>query len=82
MVQFQFGVGNHTITQSNFDNPCEPISLHSNLTALYSGFMPVAATAVTTPTYTIMINSTTPIWLYCSQAKHCQGGMVMVINEK
>jgi plastocyanin len=83
MVQFQFAAGNHTVTQSTFDNPCEPIVMNSaNTTGIYSGFMPVAAGATTSPVYTIMINNTTPIWLYCSQASHCQKGMTMVINEK
>lgn len=81
MVQFQFQAGNHTVTQSTFDNPCEPISMFTHMNGIYSGFTPVAATSTVTPTYTIMINSTTPIWLYCSQGKHCQSGMTMVINE-
>jgi plastocyanin len=82
MVQFQFMPKNHTVTQSNFDNPCEPISLHSNVTGVFSGFMPVAATDMSIPTYTILINNTNPMWIYCSQAKHCQAGMSMVINQK
>ncbi|KAF8855665.1 Cupredoxin [Acephala macrosclerotiorum] len=81
MVQFQFAPNNHTVTQSTFDAPCQPIAMNSNVTGIYSGFMPVSASATTTPTYTVMINSTTPMWLYCSQAKHCQSGMTMVINE-
>jgi len=81
MVQFQFAPANHTVTQSTFDAPCQPIAMHSNVTGIFSGFMPVKATDTDTPTYTIMINSTTPMWLYCSQGKHCQNGMVMVINE-
>ena len=82
MVQFQFMPKNHTVTQSNFDSPCEPISMHTNLTGVYSGFMPVAAADTSMPTFTILINATTPMWLYCSQGKHCQAGMSMVINEK
>lgn len=80
MVQFQFAPANHTVTQSTFDQPCQPISLNSNTTGIFSGFMPVSASATTTPTYTILVNSTTPMWLYCSQGKHCQSGMTMVIN--
>jgi hypothetical protein len=32
--------------------------------------------------FTITINDTNPIWLYCSQTQgsHCQAGMAMVIN--
>lgn len=83
MVQFQFAPNNHTVTQSTFAQPCQPIAMNMpGTTGFYSGFMPVSASSTTTPTYTIMVNNTTPIWLYCSQGKHCQNGMVMVINEK
>jgi hypothetical protein len=82
MVQFQFMPKNHTVTQSNFDDPCTPISSHSNITGVFSGFMPVSETDTSIPTYTILINATTPMWIYCAQAKHCQAGMSMVINQK
>ncbi|KAK0705568.1 Cupredoxin [Lasiosphaeris hirsuta] len=82
-VQFQFRAGNHTVTQSTFDAPCQPISMHSNLTGFHSGFQPAAASAAMgmIPTYTIQINNTNPLWLYCAQGRHCENGMVMVINE-
>jgi len=80
MVQFQFAPKNHTVTQSNFDNPCQPLSLHSDTMGVFSGFMAVSATATEIPVYTIEINATTPMWFYCSQAKHCQSGMTMAIN--
>lgn len=85
MVQFQFVAGNHTVTQSTFDQPCTPISnIMSNVTGFHSGYMPVAASSSQgeIPTYTIQVNNTTPIWIYCAQGRHCQSGMVMVINEK
>jgi len=83
MVQFQFAPNNHTVTQSTFDAPCTPINnIMQNVTGIYSGFMPVKAADTNTPTYTILVNSTTPMWLYCSQGKHCQSGMTMVINVK
>ncbi|KLU91589.1 hypothetical protein MAPG_10107 [Magnaporthiopsis poae ATCC 64411] len=83
-VQFQFMGGNHTVTQSTFDNPCTPINdFVKNVTGVHSGYVPFAASAAMgqVPVYTIMINNTNPMWLYCAQAKHCQNGMVMVINE-
>jgi plastocyanin len=82
-VQFQFHAGNHTVTQSTFDQPCQPIGQTSNVTGFHSGFLPAAASAEMgmLPTYTIQINSTGPLWLYCAQGKHCGNGMVMVINE-
>lgn len=30
--------------------------------------------------FEVKVNSTDPIWLYCTAPKHCQGGMVGVIN--
>ncbi|KAM5362978.1 hypothetical protein ACJZ2D_012252 [Fusarium nematophilum] len=84
MVQFQFWAGNHTVTQSNFDNACVPIgNINSSIQGIYSGYQPVEASANEgmIPTFTIEIQDEKPLWLYCSQGKHCQGGMNMVINE-
>ncbi|KAJ0147279.1 Extracellular serine-rich protein [Colletotrichum tanaceti] len=84
MVQFQFRGGNHSVVQSTFDNPCIPISnVNASAKGVYSGYQPVQASAAMgqIPVFTVMVNSTTPMWLYCSQGKHCQNGMVMVINE-
>lgn len=33
-----------------------------------------------TPMFMVPITDTDPIYIYCSQAQHCQQGMVMVIN--
>lgn len=92
MVQFQFWTGNHTVTQSTFDAPCAPMdpvmSQSGNGSVMTggikSGFQPVDASAPMgeIPTYSIMINDTSPLWFYCGQSTHCQGGMSMVINEK
>ena len=85
MIQFQFVSGNHTVTQSTFDAPCQPVAMNSaNVTGVYSGFQPVSASAAMgmVPTYTVMVRNTNPMWFYCSQGKHCQSGMVMVVNEK
>jgi plastocyanin len=83
-VQFQFHAGNHTVTQSTFGAPCTPIGMtNTNVTGFHSGFLPVAASAEMgmIPTYTIQVNDTNPIWMYCAKGPHCQNGMVMVINE-
>ncbi|KAI0013250.1 hypothetical protein F4779DRAFT_613778 [Xylariaceae sp. FL0662B] len=83
MIQFQFRGGNHSVAQSTFDNPCSPISQSSNMTGFFTGYQPVDASQAMgmIPTYTMMVTSMTPMWLYCTQAKHCQNGMVMVVNE-
>lgn len=82
MVQFQFAAGNHTVTQSTFDQPCQPISMHSNVTGFHSGYVPAAASAAQNQMsiFTINITNTNPIWIYCAQGRHCENGMVMVIN--
>lgn len=78
MIQFNFFPLNHSVVQSAFDKPCQP--LQSN--GIFSGFMPVSGSGQGNMTFTITINDTTPIWLYCAQTagSHCQSGMAMVIN--
>ncbi|KAL5385562.1 hypothetical protein DPSP01_004677 [Paraphaeosphaeria sporulosa] len=85
LVQFQFHPKNHSVVQSTFDKPCVPIQnvMPNMTTAFFSGFMPTNASVGATSqvlTYTIRVMDTKPIWFYCSQAKHCQGGMVGAIN--
>jgi len=53
-------------------------SVQPAVKGIFSGFMPT--NGVITPIFTILINDTQPIWYYCSQAMHCQAGMVGVIN--
>ncbi|KAI9158574.1 extracellular serine-rich protein [Paramyrothecium foliicola] len=83
MVQFQFWAGNHTVTQSSFDNPCLPIGVtNSSAQGVNSGFQPVSAEAgANAPVFTVMVKDSKPMWLYCAKGNHCQSGMVMVINE-
>ncbi|CAD6440150.1 0fda707b-d341-4578-9530-ec2ff6ce7634 [Sclerotinia trifoliorum] len=84
VIQFQFAGGNHTVTQSTFDAPCVPISQSTNNTGVFSGFMNVAASLNSTgmvPVFSMPVKVATPMWFYCSQAKHCQKGMVLVVNE-
>ncbi|KAF2396439.1 Cupredoxin [Trichodelitschia bisporula] len=77
MVQFQFYSKNHSVVSSSFDQPCVPL-VQSAPNAFFSGFMPTNAEGQLT--YTLPIKDTNPIWFYCSQARHCQDGMVGVIN--
>ncbi|OCK81858.1 Cupredoxin, partial [Lepidopterella palustris CBS 459.81] len=77
-VQFQFFPPNHTVTQSSFETPCQPL----NSTSFFSGFM-ATSSSPGPQTFTITITDTNPIWFYCSQtvpADHCAIGMVGVIN--
>jgi len=80
-VVFHFHPKNHTVTQSSFASPCGP-----KAGGIESGFMPVAANITDNfPTYTITVNDTQPVWVYCSQAantpaSHCGQGMVFAVN--
>jgi hypothetical protein len=51
-----------------------------NVTGIKSGFMPVSPGGPI-PVFSVLVNDTNPIWLYCGQVGHCQKGMAMVINE-
>jgi len=80
-VQLEFFAKNHTLVQSSFADPCNPI----NDNAIFAGFHPSNITAnstglVTFTTATFEVNTTSPLWFYCAQADHCQKGMTFAIN--
>jgi len=80
-VVFTFQQKNHTATQSSFANPCGQMP-----GGFDSGFNPVPANQTDNfPTFTITVNDTTPIWVFCDQAantaaSHCGAGMVFAVN--
>jgi len=80
-VVYHFYPKNHTVTQSSFANPCGPKN-----GGIDSGFQPVMANQTDSlPTFTVTVNDTNPIWIYCKQAantvnSHCGQGMVHAIN--
>lgn len=92
IVEFIFYPKNHTVTQSSFAVPCVPIGISTpNATTpespgIKSGFVPVAANASDfmsgiRSSFSVMVNDTKPIWIYCGQVGHCEKGMSMVINQ-
>ena len=85
IVQFQFLPKNHTVTQSNFDKPCEPLTDAATgaITGFNSGFNFAIAEGVNKDVFQIVIEDSKPIWYYCAQTKgnHCQMGMVGAINQ-
>jgi len=77
-VLFKFVAGDHSVTQSTFATPCTQVWLDDEgHPGVDSGFVPVASS---TPIVELRVNDTLPMWLFCQQAKHCNNGMVMVIN--
>lgn len=79
-IVFKFVSKNHTATQSSFGNPCLPLSQTSltGQSGFDSGFLP--GSADNSPTYSITVNDTAPIWVYCQQKGHCGNGMVFAVN--
>lgn len=67
VVEFTFGSG-HNVVSGSFDSPCQSDG------NIYSG------DGNDGDIFSVTINSTDTIWLYCSVPHHCQGGMAMVIN--
>ncbi|KAF2126145.1 hypothetical protein P153DRAFT_347097 [Dothidotthia symphoricarpi CBS 119687] len=76
-VTFRFWPKNHSVAQGAFGSPCQPLD-----TGFWSGYVPTVDTQnVANWTFTYEVkNASVPIWYYCTQGKHCQNGMVGVIN--
>ncbi|KAJ7607422.1 hypothetical protein FB45DRAFT_930288 [Roridomyces roridus] len=83
IINFQFTSrpGNHSVTQSSFKTPCEPLP-----NGLDSGWIGIPQTlaADPSPEWNITItNDQQPIWLFCKQllpTPHCTSGMIAAIN--
>ncbi|EKD16182.1 uncharacterized protein L3040_009583 [Drepanopeziza brunnea f. sp. 'multigermtubi'] len=74
-IEFHFFPSRHSVAQSSFAKPCEPL----NATSFFSGGVTTAA-GENANTFTITVNDTKPIWFYCAAPGHCARGMAGVIN--
>ena len=80
IVVFRFLRFNHTVTQSTFDSPCEPMG------GFDSGFQyynPLNQTGVINQVLPFLVRDSEPTWFYCRQSipqLHCSAGMVFGIN--
>lgn len=79
VVQFQFSSGNHTVTQSLETEGCQPLQA-KEAGALHSGHIPFQDGQTEVGTFSMVVQSTDPMFLYCATGPHCQTGQVMVIN--
>jgi len=76
MVIFTFLSNNHTVTQSAFATPCEPLA-----GGMDSGFQPNPNNTVNPPPQVAMqVMVDTPLWFFCKQNGHCGKGMTFSIN--
>jgi plastocyanin len=76
VVNFIFHPKNHSVVQSSFDNPCQPLPQ-----GFSSGFIP-ASVSPSGVVFEYTVENDKPVWFYCAQdtGKHCQSGMVGAIN--
>ncbi|KAK6347338.1 hypothetical protein TWF696_007407 [Orbilia brochopaga] len=79
-VRFRFYPQNHSVAQSSFDSPCAPLGGASSGAGFFSGFNSIDDANQPNPTFTVNITSNEPVYFYCAQGRHCQGGMVGIIN--
>ncbi|KAI8264470.1 hypothetical protein K4K56_005400 [Colletotrichum sp. SAR 10_98] len=77
-VEFHFYPKAHSVAQSSFDKPCEPLS-NGTATGFFSGPVPVSS-GEGADVFSVKVEDASPKWFYCATAQHCQGGMVGVIN--
>ncbi|KAF9881412.1 hypothetical protein CkaCkLH20_00558 [Colletotrichum karsti] len=78
MVEFHFYPKAHSVAQSSFDKPCEPLT-NGTATGFFSGPVPVSS-GEGTDVFTLEVKDNNPKWFYCATGNHCQSGMVGVIN--
>jgi len=77
-VVFKFAAfsAGHSATQADFAAPCAPAAGGANgSTPFNSGLVSQGG-----QTFVVDVASSDPMWFYCGQVSHCQGGMVGVIN--
>ncbi|KAI1498191.1 hypothetical protein F5X99DRAFT_340273 [Biscogniauxia marginata] len=79
VIQFQFSNGNHTVTQSAADTPCQPLQA-TVATAIHSGHIPFEDGQTTVGTFNMPVTTADTMFLYCATGPHCQEGQVMIVN--
>ncbi|KAI0908919.1 hypothetical protein F4823DRAFT_563376 [Ustulina deusta] len=79
VVEFSYNPANHSIVQSSFDKPCQPIERDGG--GFVAPFVPTQQ-APSGVTFEVTLTNADPVWFYCAQTKksHCQSGMVGSIN--
>ncbi|KAF8990457.1 hypothetical protein BDQ17DRAFT_1288004, partial [Cyathus striatus] len=77
VIAFLFTVGNYSVAQSTFANPCTP-RFGTSLNSGYSNYSGEA------PEWDVkVVDISAPMWFYCQQTipvNHCHVGMVFAVN--
>ncbi|KAI6090081.1 Cupredoxin [Hypoxylon rubiginosum] len=76
VLEFNYNPANHSIVQSSFDKPCQPLD-----TGFAAPFFPTKQNS-SGATFEVTVKDDKPIWFYCAQTAkaHCQAGMVGSVN--
>jgi len=79
IIEVHYLPKNHSVVQSSFQKPCEPL----NGQGIFSGFNFATMQGESDKVFRFEVPSEDPLWFYCSQTvgSHCQMGMAFVINE-
>ncbi|XXG94358.1 hypothetical protein Hte_000612 [Hypoxylon texense] len=77
ILEFGYNPANHSIVQSSFDKPCQPLDAGG----FAAPFVPTKQTP-SGATFEVAVTDDKPIWFYCAQTAktHCQAGMVGAVN--
>jgi plastocyanin len=77
-ILFTFSPKNHTMTQSSFNDPCQPLA-----GGKFSGYNYRVDAGESSNAFEFIVENTEPFWYYCSQpmGDHCKKGMSGVINQ-
>ncbi|PNY24420.1 Uncharacterized protein TCAP_05629 [Tolypocladium capitatum] len=74
VIEFHFLKSLHNVAAGDFAKACSPLTTGG----FYSGFIQPKSGGPTV--FQVTVNSTDPIFYYCSVGNHCQDGMVGVVN--
>jgi hypothetical protein len=82
IVEVHFLPANHSVVEASFGAPCVP----KDEASFFSGFFPVAmnadgGVAQSGEVFQFEVRDEKPVWFYCAQGRHCQAGMVGVVNQ-
>ncbi|KAH8831504.1 Cupredoxin [Flagelloscypha sp. PMI_526] len=76
-IVFHFFPKAHSVTRSSFEAPCTPLA-----DGFDSGLTPTNDTTGQEKSFSLLVNDTQPIYIFCKQPNmnHCGSGMVHLVN--
>ncbi|TID20176.1 hypothetical protein E6O75_ATG07636 [Venturia nashicola] len=82
LIEFDFMPLNHSVVRAEYKYPCIPYEkTGAGKVGFFGGFHPVDAILSNPPSWSVRINDSDPIFVYCSAPGSCINyGMVAVIN--